>query len=94
LLLAHGLGPSRDVGAGVIFPPQAQVSVVGCRDDGRAQLGAVGDAERDVAILERREDFIVEPGVVANSNAARIPLGNSSRNAASTGVSFLNPGGN
>src|SRR5262245_56276956 len=61
VLRADNCRPSLDVGRLVALVAQAEVRVVGRRDDGGRHLLAVGDAEREVAPAERVEDGLVVP---------------------------------
>src|SRR5690349_13045649 len=63
-LSPNELGPAFHVGRSVIFSPQPEVTVVGCRFGGGRHLLRVGQAKRDVARAEEREDLLIEPRLV------------------------------
>src|SRR6266542_341428 len=49
----------------VVLTAQAQVTPFGRRPKGRRQVLVLGDAQSCPLVLERPEDFVVEPGLVA-----------------------------
>ena len=61
LVRAQDFRPAGDIDCGVVFAPQAQVTEVGRRDDGRAELFALSDAKRRIVRAKALENLIVEP---------------------------------
>src|SRR5262249_34050245 len=60
-LFTRKRAPVLNVGLIIIFPPQAQIAVIGRRDFGCFQLLSVTDTERNIASFERVENVVGKP---------------------------------